>query len=152
MMKDVRKTLLTFWSSQFLQGVIFEDFDQKHGFPGPLETILWQFTAQLHKAKIRLRAALATQSIFEFAVLQLVQCNSACTLCRGDSIAVVVAWCWGRQLKHVRWEHLMLHGRTHTSLLRDSGSAETRGAAGTAVLSWSIVLASLKALRRINIM
>ena len=51
MLKDVRKTLLTFWRSQFLQGVIFEDFDEKHGFPGPLETILRQFTAQLRKSK-----------------------------------------------------------------------------------------------------
>ena len=51
MMKDVRKALGTFWWTQFLQGVIFEDFDQKHGFPGPLETILRQFTAQLRKSK-----------------------------------------------------------------------------------------------------
>ena len=43
MMKDARKALGTFWSTQFLQGVIFEDFDQKQGFPGPLETILRQF-------------------------------------------------------------------------------------------------------------
>ena len=35
MMKDVRKALGTFWRPQFLQGVIFEDFGQKHGFPGP---------------------------------------------------------------------------------------------------------------------
>ena len=34
-----------------MQGVIFEDFGQKHGFPGPLETILRQFTAQLRKSK-----------------------------------------------------------------------------------------------------
>ena len=34
MMKDVRKAFGTFWSSQFLQGVIFEDFHQKRGFPG----------------------------------------------------------------------------------------------------------------------
>ena len=52
MMKDVRKALGTFWRSQFLQGVIFEDFDEKkHGFPGFLETILRQFTAQLRKSK-----------------------------------------------------------------------------------------------------
>ena len=51
MMKDVRKALGTFWRTQFLQGVIFEDFHQKHGFPGPLETILRQFTAQLRKSK-----------------------------------------------------------------------------------------------------
>ena len=46
-MKDVRKPFGTFWSSQFLQGVIIEDFEEKHRFPGPLETILRQFTAQL---------------------------------------------------------------------------------------------------------
>ena len=51
MMKDVRKAFGTFWSSQFLQGVIFEDFDEKHGFPGPLETIRGQFTAQQRKSK-----------------------------------------------------------------------------------------------------
>ena len=51
MMKDVRKPFGTFWSSQFLQGVIFQDFDEKHGFPGPLETIFRQFTAQLRKSK-----------------------------------------------------------------------------------------------------
>ncbi len=34
-----------------MQGAFFEDFDQKHGFPGPLETILRQFTAQLRKSK-----------------------------------------------------------------------------------------------------
>ena len=34
-----------------MQGVIFEDFDQKHGFLGPLETISRQFTAQLRKSK-----------------------------------------------------------------------------------------------------
>ena len=51
MMKDVRKALGTFWRLQFLQSVIFEDFHQKHGFPGPLETILRQFTAQLRKSK-----------------------------------------------------------------------------------------------------
>ena len=51
MMKDVRKAFGTFWGTQFLQGVIFEDFDQKHGFLGPLETISRQFTAQLRKSK-----------------------------------------------------------------------------------------------------
>ena len=51
MMKDVRKALGTFWCTQSLQGVMFEDFDQKHGFPGPLETVLRQFTAQLRKSK-----------------------------------------------------------------------------------------------------
>ena len=50
MMKDVRKAFGTFWRTQFLQGVIFEDFDQKHGFLG-LETISRQFTAQLRKSK-----------------------------------------------------------------------------------------------------
>ena len=49
-MKDVRKAFGTFWRTQFLQGVIFEDFDQKHGFLG-LETISRQFTAQLRKSK-----------------------------------------------------------------------------------------------------
>ena len=47
MMKDIRKALGTFWCTQFLQGVIFEDFPQKPGFRGSLETILGQFTAQL---------------------------------------------------------------------------------------------------------
>ena len=51
MMKDVRKALGTFWRTQFLQGVIFEDVYQKHGFLGPLETISRQFTAQLRKSK-----------------------------------------------------------------------------------------------------
>ena len=51
MMKDVRKALGTFWRLQFLQGVIFEDFHQNHGFPGPLKTILRQFTVQLRKSK-----------------------------------------------------------------------------------------------------
>ena len=51
MMKDVRKTFGTFWRSQFLQGVVFEDFDEKHRFPGPLETFPKQFTAQLRKIK-----------------------------------------------------------------------------------------------------
>ena len=51
MIKDVRKALGTFWRLQFLQGVIFEDFHQKYGFQGPLETILRQFTAQLRKSK-----------------------------------------------------------------------------------------------------
>ena len=51
MMKDVRKAFGTFWRTQFLQGVIFEDFYQKHGFLGPLETISRQFTAQLRKSK-----------------------------------------------------------------------------------------------------
>ena len=51
MMKDVRKALGTFWCTQFLQGVIFEDFGQKHGFPSPLETILRHFTAQLRNSK-----------------------------------------------------------------------------------------------------
>ena len=60
MMKDVRKAFGTSWRSQFLQGVIFEDFHQKYGFPVP-----------------RLRAAplfaflLAAQFVFEFTVLQL---------------------------------------------------------------------------------
>ena len=40
-----------FEGTQFLQGVIFEDFGQTHGFPGPLETILRQFTARLRKSK-----------------------------------------------------------------------------------------------------
>ena len=72
MMKDVRKPFGTFWRLQFLQGVIFEDFDQTHGFPGPLETIL-----AVYRAAPRLRAAprfaflLAAQSVFEFAVLRL---------------------------------------------------------------------------------
>ena len=80
MMKDVGKPFGTFWSSQLLQGVIFEDFEEKHRFPGPLETILRQFPAQLRKSKNersgakhspRLRAAplfaflLAAQSVFE---------------------------------------------------------------------------------------
>ena len=47
MVKDVRKALGTFWPTQFLQGVIFEDFYENHGFPGFLGTILGQFTAQL---------------------------------------------------------------------------------------------------------
>ena len=51
MMKDVRKAFGPFWCTQFLQGVIFEDFGQKHGFPSPLETILRHFTAQLRKSK-----------------------------------------------------------------------------------------------------
>ena len=51
MMKDVRKVFGTFWRTQFLQGFIFEDFHKKHGFPGSLETILRQFTAQLRKSK-----------------------------------------------------------------------------------------------------
>ena len=51
MMKDVRKALGTFWGTQFLQGVIFEDFHQKQRIPGPLETIPRQFTAQLRKSK-----------------------------------------------------------------------------------------------------
>ena len=51
MMKDVRKALGTFWRTQFLQGVIFEDFHQKHGFLGPLETSSRQLTAQLRKSK-----------------------------------------------------------------------------------------------------
>ena len=55
MMKDIRKAFGTFWRTQFLQGVIFEDFYQKHGFPGrfpgPLKTIFRQFTAQLRKSK-----------------------------------------------------------------------------------------------------
>ena len=51
MIKDFRKALGTFWRLQFLQGVIFEDFHQKHGFSSPLETILGQFTAQLRKRK-----------------------------------------------------------------------------------------------------
>ena len=51
MMKDVRKALGTFWGTQSLQGVIFEDFCKKRGLPGPLETILRQFTAQLRKSK-----------------------------------------------------------------------------------------------------
>ena len=55
MMKDVRKAFGTFWRTQFLQGVIFEDFVEKHGFPGPLETIFRQFTAQLRKRKDELR-------------------------------------------------------------------------------------------------
>ena len=55
MMKDVRKAFGTFWSTQFLQGVIFEDFYRKHGFLGPLETISRQFTAQLRKSKDKLR-------------------------------------------------------------------------------------------------
>ena len=62
MMKDVRKAFGTSWRSQFLQGVIFEDFHQKYGFPVP-----------------RLRAAplfaflLAAQFVFEFTVLQLTE-------------------------------------------------------------------------------
>ena len=56
MMKDVRKAFLTFWRSQFLQGVIFEDFDEKHGFPGFLGTVLGQFTAQLRKFFCLLRS------------------------------------------------------------------------------------------------
>ena len=47
MMKDVRKAFGTFWRTQFLQGVLFEYFYEKHGFLGPLETISRQFTAQL---------------------------------------------------------------------------------------------------------
>ena len=44
MMKDVRKTLLTFWSSQFLQGAIFEDFHKNQGFPA-----VWVFlTCSVH--------------------------------------------------------------------------------------------------------
>ena len=70
MMKDVRKPFGTFWSSQFLQGVIFQDFDEKHGFPGPLETILGQFTAAAQKQAAPLFAfLLAAQSVFEFTVL-----------------------------------------------------------------------------------
>ena len=56
MMKVVRKALGPFWRTQFLQGVIFEDFHQKHGFPGPLETILRQFTAQLRKSNDKISA------------------------------------------------------------------------------------------------
>ena len=51
MMKDVRKAFATFWCTQFLQGVIFEDSGQKHGFSSPLATILRHFTAQLRKSK-----------------------------------------------------------------------------------------------------
>ena len=51
MVKDVRKALGTFWPTEFLQGVIFEDFDEKHGLPGFLGTVLGQFTAQLRKSK-----------------------------------------------------------------------------------------------------
>ena len=51
MIKDVRKALGTFWRTQFLQGVIFEDFEEKHGFLGFRGTILGQFTAQLRKSK-----------------------------------------------------------------------------------------------------
>ena len=51
MMKDVRKPFGTFWRSQFLQGVIFEDFEEKHRFSGFMETILRQFSAQLRKSK-----------------------------------------------------------------------------------------------------
>ena len=50
-MKDVRKAFLTFWRTQFLQGVIFEDFDEKHGFPCFLGTIFGQSTAQLRESK-----------------------------------------------------------------------------------------------------
>ena len=50
MVKDVRKALGTFWLTQFLQGVIFEDFDEKHGFPGFPKTSIGQFTAQLREA------------------------------------------------------------------------------------------------------
>ena len=32
MKKDVRKPFRTFWRTQFLQGVIFEDVYEKHGF------------------------------------------------------------------------------------------------------------------------
>ena len=42
MMKDVRKAFGTFWRTQSLQGVIFEDFHEKHRFSGPLEAILRQ--------------------------------------------------------------------------------------------------------------
>ena len=40
-----------------MQGVIFEDFHQKHGFPGPLETVLRQFTAPLRKSKDEISGA-----------------------------------------------------------------------------------------------
>ena len=36
MMKDIRKALGTFWGTQFLQSVIFEDFDEKPEFPSHL--------------------------------------------------------------------------------------------------------------------
>ena len=49
-MKDVRKSLQHILVLT-VQGVVFEDFHQKHGFPGPLKTILTQFTAQLRKSK-----------------------------------------------------------------------------------------------------
>ena len=57
MMKDVRKSFGTFWVRSFLQGVIFEDFHEKHGFPGFLETILRQFTAQLRSSAFASRCA-----------------------------------------------------------------------------------------------
>ena len=80
MMKDVRKALGTFWGTQFLQGVVFEDFHQKHGFPGPPGDNSWavyRAAAQKQRLAPRLRAAplfaflLAAQFVFEFTVLQL---------------------------------------------------------------------------------
>ena len=51
MIKDGRKTLGTFWCSQFLQVLFLKIFIKNTDFQAPLETILGQFTAQLRKSK-----------------------------------------------------------------------------------------------------
>ena len=53
MMKDVRKAFGTFWRTQFLQGVIFEDFDQKHGFQAPWRLFLGSLPHSCAKAKMK---------------------------------------------------------------------------------------------------
>ena len=50
MMKDARKALGTFWSTQFLQGVIFEDFHQKHP-PGDNFWAVYRAAAQKQRRK-----------------------------------------------------------------------------------------------------
>ena len=70
MMKDVRKAFGAFWRSQFLQGVIFEDFDKKTWIsrpPGDNSYAVYRAAAQKQRLAPRLRAA----PLFAFACCAL---------------------------------------------------------------------------------
>ena len=53
MMKDVRKALGTFWRTQFLQGVIFEDFIKNMDFQAPWTQFLGSLPRSRAKAKMK---------------------------------------------------------------------------------------------------
>ena len=68
-----------------MQGVIFEDFGQKHGFPGPLETIL----VQLH-------------FVFGLTVLQLKEecfAPPSAMICAVIMEEQILAWAWDHQVR-----------------------------------------------------